>query len=454
MTALVVPRPIGWISTVSRSGVVNLAPYSFFNVVSGAPPFVMFASKPRKDSQRNAEETGEFVCNMATYDLREAVNASSTEWGPAISEPERIGLEMAPCREVKPPRVARSPVALECKYFKTVELVSSDGTRNASSVVIGEVVGIHIDDSVIVNGHVDVTRMQPLARLGYMDYCAVNELFAIQRPAVPDPEASAEDARAGQGRLASTEAPMKLHWSPRSPFVRKVMIVAHEVGVADRIQCVRTVAAMMKPHPELMIDNPLSKIPTLVLDDGTVLYDSAGDLRVLRRSARRPEAVPGAVPRAHDGAAPPGAGRRAARRPGAVARGADAAGGAAVAALSRRALRRATRPRSPRSSAKRRRSNRAPFRSVMSPSDARLLISTSALPTGSGAGTTRSSRAGTRHLRPAHRSAPPSRSTTPKPRADDGRAVDHGLELSERHVPRQIFHVRNPAPRSIRSTGT
>src|SRR5476651_1938714 len=194
ITALVAPRPIGWISTVSRSGVVNLAPYSFFNLVSGSPPFVMFASKPRKDSQRNAEETGEFVCNLATYDLREVVNASSAEFGPAVSEPERIGLEMAPCRAVKPPRVARSPVALECKYFKTVELFSSDGTRNASSVILGEVVGIHIDDAVIVNGLVDVTRMQPLARLGYMDFCAVNELFAIQRPAAPGPEASAEDA--------------------------------------------------------------------------------------------------------------------------------------------------------------------------------------------------------------------------------------------------------------------
>jgi flavin reductase (DIM6/NTAB) family NADH-FMN oxidoreductase RutF len=194
ITALIVPRPIGWISTVSRSGVVNLAPYSFFNVVSGTPPFIMFASKPRKDSQRNAEETGEFVYNMATYDLREAVNAPSAEYGPAISEPDRIGLEMAPCREVKPPRVARSPVALECKYYKTVELISSDGTRNTSSVILGEVVGIHIADQVIVNGHIDVTRMQPLARLGYMDYCAVNELFAIQRPSVPDPEASAEEA--------------------------------------------------------------------------------------------------------------------------------------------------------------------------------------------------------------------------------------------------------------------
>ena len=194
MLALVVPRPIGWISTVSRAGVVNLAPYSFFNLVSGSPPFVMFSSKPRKDSQRNAEETGEFVCNIATYDLREVVNASSTEWGPAVSEPERVGLEMTPCRAVKPPRVARSPVALECKYFKTVELVSSDGTRNASSVIIGEVVGVHIDDALIVNGLVDVTRMQPLARLGYMDFCAVNELFAIQRPTAPGPDASAEDA--------------------------------------------------------------------------------------------------------------------------------------------------------------------------------------------------------------------------------------------------------------------
>ena len=191
--ALVVPRPIGWISTVSLAGVVNLAPYSFFNIVSGYPPFVMFASNPRKDSQRNAEETGEFVANMATYDLREEVNATSADFGPTVSEPQRVGLEMIPCRQVKPPRVARSPVALECKYSKTVELVSSDGKKNPSAVVIGEVVGVHIDDSVIVNGRVDVTRMKPIARLGYMDYCVVDSLFSIQRPSVPDPEAAAED---------------------------------------------------------------------------------------------------------------------------------------------------------------------------------------------------------------------------------------------------------------------
>jgi flavin reductase (DIM6/NTAB) family NADH-FMN oxidoreductase RutF len=163
--ALVVPRPIGWISTLSLAGVVNLAPYSFFNIVSGYPPFVMFASNPRKDSQRNAEETGEFVANMATYDLREEVNATSADFGPTVSESQHVGLEMIPCRHVKPPRVARSPVALECKYSKTVELVGSDGMKNPSAIVIGEVIGIHIDDSVIVNGHVDVTRMKPIARL-------------------------------------------------------------------------------------------------------------------------------------------------------------------------------------------------------------------------------------------------------------------------------------------------
>jgi flavin reductase (DIM6/NTAB) family NADH-FMN oxidoreductase RutF len=191
--ALVVPRPIGWISTVDRNGVVNLAPYSFFNIVSSNPPFVMFSSKPRKDSQRNAEDTGEFVANLATYDLREEVNATSATYGPATSEPAAVGLEMIPSRQVKPPRVARSPVALECKYFKTVELFTSSGVRSASSMVIGEVIGVHIDDSVIVNGHVDVTRMKPIARLGYMDYAVVDRLFSIPRPAAPEPDIAPED---------------------------------------------------------------------------------------------------------------------------------------------------------------------------------------------------------------------------------------------------------------------
>jgi flavin reductase (DIM6/NTAB) family NADH-FMN oxidoreductase RutF len=191
-TALVVPRPIGWISTVSSSGIVNLAPYSFFNIVSAYPPFVMFASNPRKDSQRNAEETGEFVANLATYALREEVNGSSADFGPEISEPEMVGLEMLPSRQVMPPRVARSPIALECKYSKTVELFGFDGKRNPSSVVIGEVLGIHIDDSVIVDGLIDITRMRPIARLGYMDYCVVDEIFSMPRPTATEKDSPEE----------------------------------------------------------------------------------------------------------------------------------------------------------------------------------------------------------------------------------------------------------------------
>lgn len=204
-TALVVPRPIGWISTISREGLVNLAPYSFFNIVSAYPPFVMFASNPRKDSQRNAEESGEFVASIATYDLRQEVNESSADFAPNVSEPERIGLEMAPSRAVKPPRVARSPVAIECKYFKTVELFASDGKKNPSSIVIGEVLGIYIDDDLIVEGRIDVTRMRPIARLGYMDYSVVDDYFTIHRPAAPDDDTAPEDHQ----ELAAAKAKSK-----------------------------------------------------------------------------------------------------------------------------------------------------------------------------------------------------------------------------------------------------
>jgi len=194
VTALVVPRPIGWISTISPDGVVNLAPYSFFNLISGYPPWVVFASAPRKHSQTNAEATGEFVFNLATWDLREPMNASSAEFPDGISEPETVGLEMVPSRAVKPPRVAESPVAIECKYYKTVPLIGSDGRANRSSLIIGEVVGIYIDDAIIVDGIVDITRMRPIARLGYMDYCVVDEFFTMPRPGEIDPHADLETA--------------------------------------------------------------------------------------------------------------------------------------------------------------------------------------------------------------------------------------------------------------------
>ncbi|MEO8668307.1 MAG: flavin reductase family protein [Bauldia sp.] len=177
--ALVAPRPIGWISTISPAGVVNLAPYSFFNAVSSRPPMVMFASSAPKDSQGNAEASGEFVANLATYDLREAVVETSRPIGAHLSEPETIGLAMTASRYVKTPRVARAHAALECRYLKTVELHDHAGKRVSSSVVFGEVVGVFIDDALIVEGLVDLSQARPLARLGYKDYATLAEIFAM-----------------------------------------------------------------------------------------------------------------------------------------------------------------------------------------------------------------------------------------------------------------------------------
>jgi flavin reductase (DIM6/NTAB) family NADH-FMN oxidoreductase RutF len=143
----------------------------------------MFASAGRKHSQTNAEESGEFVHSLATWDLREEMNTTSANVGPKISEPELAGLEMAPSIGVKPPRVKRSPVAFECKYVKTVELRGSDGALNPFSIVIGEVVGIYIADDVIVDGIVDLSGKRPIARLGGLDqYSAVDEIFKMRRP--------------------------------------------------------------------------------------------------------------------------------------------------------------------------------------------------------------------------------------------------------------------------------
>ncbi|MGX1096390.1 flavin reductase family protein [Amorphus sp. MBR-141] len=181
-TSLVVPRPIGWISTVSRKGVVNIAPYSFFNAVSGKPPMIMFSSDSRKHSQTNAEETGEFVYNLATYDLRAEVNQTSAVVPEDVSEADLAGLELAESVAVRPPRVKRSPVALECKYVQTIRLKGVDGEEFPGSMVLGQVVSIYIDDAVLKDGMVDITRIRPLARMGYLDYAYVDDVFAMRRP--------------------------------------------------------------------------------------------------------------------------------------------------------------------------------------------------------------------------------------------------------------------------------
>ena len=180
--ALVSPRPIGWISTLGKSGVVNLAPYSFFNAVSTDPHFVMFSSGGRKDSQRNAEETGEFVCSLATYDLREAMSRTSEHVDPDVDEMALAGLTPAPSKLVAPPRVKESPVAFECRYWRTIDLPGPDGGPGTHAIVLGQVVGVHIDDAAIVEGKVDVTKLKPIARLGYGDYAVIDEVFELTRP--------------------------------------------------------------------------------------------------------------------------------------------------------------------------------------------------------------------------------------------------------------------------------
>ena len=180
--ALVAPRPIGWISTLSREGVANLAPYSFFNLVASGPSIVAFSSAGRKDSQTNAEQTGEFVCNIASFDQREAVNSSAATLPPEIDEFALTGLGTLPSQLIKPPRVKGAPAHLECVYLQTVPLFSKDGVRNGFDLVLGEVVGVHIDDQFVKEGLVDTAAMRLIARLGYLDYSVTDEVFALKRP--------------------------------------------------------------------------------------------------------------------------------------------------------------------------------------------------------------------------------------------------------------------------------
>jgi len=188
--AIVAPRPIGWITTVSPVGVVNVAPYSFFNQVAGAPPTVFFSASGRtraagvKDSQANAEATGDFVFNVATLELADLMNETSLEVGPEVDEAALVGLELVASERVRAPRVAASPLQLECRWTRTIG-VPDDGPRTTSFMVFGEVVGIHIDERVLdERRRIDPTRVRPLSRLGYQDYAAVTEVFELGSPRV------------------------------------------------------------------------------------------------------------------------------------------------------------------------------------------------------------------------------------------------------------------------------
>ncbi|HZZ60761.1 MAG TPA: flavin reductase family protein [Roseiarcus sp.] len=180
--AIVAPRPIGWISTCALDGRINLAPYSFFNGFCSAPPIVGFSSEGWKDSASFARESGEFVANLATSELRHPMNATSAEWPRGDNEFLHARLTMAECRLVAAPRVAESPASLECKVVEVVEIRTRSGAWSGSVLTLGEVVAVHIDESYLRGGRFDTAGAHPLARCGYSDYAVVESVFALARP--------------------------------------------------------------------------------------------------------------------------------------------------------------------------------------------------------------------------------------------------------------------------------
>lgn len=181
--AIVAPRPVGWISTVDAQGRVNLAPYSFFNAVCDRPPMLAFSSAGRKDTLNNCEATGEFVWNLATRPLAEAMNATSRPLPEGEDEMAAAGLEHAPSRRVRAPRVALSPAALECRVVQIVHLQNLQGEAVDHHLVIGEVVGAHIRREHLRDGAFDTAGARPIARCGsWGDYAEVDRLFQMGRP--------------------------------------------------------------------------------------------------------------------------------------------------------------------------------------------------------------------------------------------------------------------------------
>lgn len=181
--AIVAPRPIGWISTRDRHGRANLAPYSFFNAFSSSPPIVGFCSEGRKDSVRNAEETGEFVANLATRPLAAAMNQTSAPVASEVDEFALAGLTPAPCRLVAAPRVGEAPAALECKLLQVVRLRDLEGRDLECYLALGQVVGVHIASAYLKEGRFDTAAAQPIARAGYRgDYFEMGALFEMLRP--------------------------------------------------------------------------------------------------------------------------------------------------------------------------------------------------------------------------------------------------------------------------------
>ena len=184
--ALVFPRPIGWISTLSKNGIANLAPYSFFNAIAYEPPQVMFSATSfhsqggLKDSIANVLSNNEFVVNLATKKLKTQVNQTSIDAPHGIDEFNVFELQKRKSRMVQPPSIAESPVNLECQLFKKIDLKTK--VKNQNIMIIGEVVGIHIDDKFIKNNKINSLAMRAISRMGYAEYSEVESIFLMERP--------------------------------------------------------------------------------------------------------------------------------------------------------------------------------------------------------------------------------------------------------------------------------
>ena len=182
LKALVAPRPIGWISTRSPAGELNLAPYSFFNMIHDDPPLVLFSSGGPKDSATFARDSGEFVANFVSEHLARAMNATSVDAPRGESEFTYAGLTPLASSRIAAPRVAEAYAALECRVTEVFSPKTLLGGESDALVVVGQVVGVHIDEAILTNGRVDVIKARPVARLGYLDFTVVREVFAMRRP--------------------------------------------------------------------------------------------------------------------------------------------------------------------------------------------------------------------------------------------------------------------------------
>ena len=184
----IVPRPIAWITSISENNIHNCAPYSFFNGVAADPPMVMYATNGKqpmgghKDTITNIRKNKEFVINIVTFDAKDKMNETTAPFNPDESEIDIAKLETLKSNLIGPRRLAISPIHMECKLYKIIDLPSLESNKY-NGMVIGRVVGIHIDDKVITDGKVDLNKVKPLSRLGYMDYSFVDNIFEMNRPA-------------------------------------------------------------------------------------------------------------------------------------------------------------------------------------------------------------------------------------------------------------------------------